>query len=389
VTRRARRGRASCAVLAACAVLAVAPRTTRGEDDPREPSPAARALDDARREAVRRGCAWLARNQVEGGLFGGSKGAVAITALSTLALMADGSGVGRGPHGREVARGVEFLLKAVETRVADVPDGYFHYVGDAASKMHGQGYAILTLATALGSADTRTAVRIRGALRRAVACAESSQTGTGGWGYDPDPAGDHEGSVTVTIAQGLRAARDAGILVNAEVVRRGLLYLRKSQRLETPDEGYDGSFKYSLTNDRSSYALTAAAVSSFFLFGQYPDAKDPDQRLRRGVEFLQRSLPEHLRKLDWFFYGNFYAAWAAWQLDGGASEGPDAFWPAWHRRVYGALVGHPAPFRSVSQRSDGSWQDEGDVFAFGPILPTAFAVLTLAIPDEQIPIFQR
>jgi hypothetical protein len=386
--RRTARRAALAAALAALAGAAV-PRAARGEEGDRGASPAARALDEARREAVRRGCAWLARGQQTDGAFGAQKGVLAITALSTLALMADGSGVGRGPFGTEVKRGVEYLLKAVETRDPKRPDGYFHVQGDDTSRMHGQGYAMLALATALGSADTRTAVRIRSALRRAVACAEASQTGTGGWGYEPDPAGDHEGSVTVTVAQGLRAARDAGILVSAEVVRRGLFYLRKSQRLETPGEDDDGSFKYSLTNDRSSYALTAAAVSSFFLFGEYPDARDPDQRLRRGVRFLQRALPEHLRKLDWFFYGNFYAAWAAWQLDGAAPAGPDAFWPAWHRRVYGALVGYPTSFRSVSQRADGSWHDEHDVFSFGAFLPTAFAVLTLAIPDEQIPIFQR
>jgi hypothetical protein len=47
------------------------------------------------------------------------------------------------------------------------------------------------------------------------------------------------------------------------------------------------------------------------------------------------------------------------------------------------------PLYLESQRSDGSWEDPSDRFAFGPTLATALAVLTLAIPDEAIPVFQR
>ena len=41
------------------------------------------------------------------------------------------------------------------------------------------------------------------------------------------------------------------------------------------------------------------------------------------------------------------------------------------------------------RQSDGSWEDDVDRFNFGDLLPTTFAVLTLAIPDEVLPIFQR
>jgi hypothetical protein len=355
-----------------------------GAGDP-APSPASVAtIDRARREAIAKGCAFLKTSQRLGGHFGDDKGVVAITALSTLALMADGSGIGRGPHGKEIERGVEFLLGLVETPESPPPrDGYFRFGNDASSKMHGQGYATLALASALGSAKTETAERIRAVLRRAVACAEGSQTGTGGWGYEPDPAGEHEGSVTVTIAQGLRAARDAGILVSADVVKRGLAYLRRSQRIGTRGRGEDGSFKYSLTMDRTSYALTAAALSSFFLFGEYADPKDPQQRIPRAVGYLMREMRPPDGHTDWYFYGQFYAAWAAWQLDGeGRAEGdPGALWATWQRTVLPDVL--------AEQRSTGSWYDATDKIGFGDVLPTAFAVLTLAIPDEQIPIFQR
>ena len=359
-------------------LLLAAAVSPAGAGDPAPASSSVSSLDRARRDAIAKGCAFLKAAQRLGGDFGDDKGVVAITSLSTLALMSDGSGIGRGPHGKEIEKGVEFLLRLVET---SEPDGYFHYRDDGASKMHGHGYATLALASALGSAKTETAERIRAVLRRAVACAEGSQTGTGGWGYDPNPAGEHEGSVTVTIAQPLRAARDAGILVSGDVVKRGLAYLRRSQRLGTRGREEDGSFKYSLTMDRSSYALTAAALSSFFLFGEYADPKDPQQRIPRAVGYLLREMRPADHRTDWYFYGHFYAAWAAWQLDGDGRSDPGALWATWQRTVLPDLL--------AEQRTDGSWFDHTDKLEFGYVLPTAFAVLTLAIPDEQIPIFQR
>ena len=117
-----------------------------------------------------------------------------------------------------------------------------------------------------------------------------------------------------------------------------------------------------------------------------------------AVAYLKRQLRIQMRSQEWFFYGHFYAAWAAWQLDGEKPlpDGGDAwtdgptdpdiertkqFWGPWHAKVYPVLID--------AQLADGHWHDPVDRFAFGDVLPTAFAVLTLAIPDERIPVFQR
>ena len=174
--------------------------------------------------------------------------------------------------------------------------------------MHGQGYATLALATALGTSTGKRYLEIRGVLEKAVACIEQAQTVTGGFGYDPVPTGDHEGSVTVTVAQGLRAARDAGLVVDPNVVQHGLRYLKRSQKS-------DGSFKYSLYVDRSSYALTAAALSSFFLYGRYVDL--PGERvIENGWTTCWTQTRVVLRTHRWYYYGHFYAAWTCWQKDG-------------------------------------------------------------------------
>jgi hypothetical protein len=372
---RRRRARLAVALLAATlAPVGVLGARFVAADGPRD-SDSAAEFAKARRDAIRRGCDWLVTKQHQDGSFGEDRARVAFTALSTLALMAQGSGVHRGPYGESVSLGVQFLSRLVANKTkTDTPnDGFFTTPGDANSKMHGQGYATLCLASALGSASAETAPTMREVLRQAVACCEASQTGTGGWGYEPDSSGDHEGSVTVTVAQGLRASRDAGIVVNDARVRRALSYLRKSQK-------EDGSFRYSISTDRSTYALTAAAVSAFFLFGEYGNRRDPKDPLQRGIAYLKETLPSEMKRREWFYYGHFYAAWAAWQWDGDEPDG-SGFWGPWHRAVYPVLL--------REQGNEGNWVDGQDRFNFGPVLPTAFAVLTLAIPDEQLPIFQR
>jgi hypothetical protein len=360
--------------LGAAVVLAPGARAGDGRSDSQS------TLNDRRRDAIRRGADYIAAHQHPDGSFGQENAVVGITSLCVLALMADGSTDGRGRHGEAVRRGLDFLLNLVEKpHVRNPVDGYFVHKGDVNSRMHGQGYATLAVASALGTSTAARYRRLRGVLERAVACIEGAQHESGGFGYEPVPNQDHEGSVTVTVAQALRASRDAGLIIDENVVKRGLHYLKRSQK-------DDGSFRYHLSHERSSYALTAAALSSFFLYGQYQD--DGTRVIQKGLAFLMGTdgLESMLRQPEWWYYGHFYGAWALWQKDGNEASSPTSYWARWHTRVYARYLDPSFP---TGQRSDGSWSDEHDQFAFGPMLPTAFAVLTLAVPDETLPIFQR
>jgi hypothetical protein len=359
-------------------------RAADAEDRPRRTSEDDR-MRRLRRTAIERGCAFLSTKVRDDGAYGEQKAVVALTALTVLALQAGGSTDGRGPHGVLVRRGLNFLLKLLEQPDSGQhrPEGYFHHPHDSDSKMHGQGYASLALATALGAADQNRAQEMRSALAKAVRCMEASQTGTGGYGYDPSPDSNHEGSVTVCVAQALRAARDCGLLVSQSTVTRALGYLHRSQIRKVAPDGSDadddGGFRYSETHDKHSYALTAAALSSFFLFGKYKD--DANRTIERGLRYMLRQLERGEADRDWYYYGHFYGAWACWQKDGG-DWSPDSWWGRWARSVIPDMI-------EEKQQSNGSWDDSGDRYAYGPVLATAFAVLTLAIPDEALPIFQR
>lgn len=358
----------------------------RGGPRVAERKPEPRDSRIVRRQRIARACKWLASRQNDDGSFGQeSRVIIATTSMGLLALMASGSSDGRGPYGGHIRRGINYLLRLIDEKAdeSDWPPGYFETAGDTTSRMHGQGFATLALATALGTSTPTGRVassnrgarqrRIRKVLKLAVDCCIEGQTPTGGYGYRPTADADHEGSVTVAIAQALRAARDVGIVVPVSVVENGLRYLRNSQK-------EDGSFKYSTRQDTSTYELTAAALSTFFLFGRYED--DADTRISDAIRAMRRFIDQTGPDRRWYYYGHFYGAWACWQKDGTDWHPTRSLWGWWQERVY--------PHLYDRQTSVGSFDPKpGRYTNYGPELSTAFAILTMAIPDEALPIFQR
>src|SRR5688572_11075306 len=97
-TSSARAGRAVLVAAAIALLGGVPPREAGAGDGETVDAARERSLGVRRREAIRKGCAWLAARQRQGGSFGDDQAIVAVSALSTLALMSAGSGIERGPH---------------------------------------------------------------------------------------------------------------------------------------------------------------------------------------------------------------------------------------------------------------------------------------------------
>jgi len=353
------------------ALLLVAASPARAQDITRERDP----LDARRIEAIRAGLEYLAHNQRKDGSWGDpQQGVIGITSLSLLAFLAQGHQEGRGPYadfpgqGDVLRRGVDFLLKHSTTTLRmGKPPGYIFAENDQDSRMHGHGYAtqVLVLVYASGRADATRTQALKLAIQRAVLVIEEAQTITGGWGYEPNPATAHEGSVTVTAVQALRLASDAGFVVDKEVQERGLRYLRDSQKR-------DGSFKYSHMADTSTAALTAAALTAMHGFGEYYSST-----ITRGLGYLDDAYrsPE---RLQWPFYSHYYAAQAFYQAGG-------SHWRFWQREIVPHII--------AQQRREGFWDDaihpgvrRG---SHGRDYATAFSVLALSVADGYLPLFQR
>jgi len=355
-------------------LLVLLSAAARPQDITRPP----RDLERDRATAVRDGLDYLAREQRKDGSWGDpERGVVGITALSVLAFLSQGHQEGFGPYsdfrgqGDIVRRGVDYLLKHSTTTTwrQGKPPGFIFAEGDADSRMHGHGYATqaLVLVYGTGRADAARERELKEKIQAAVKVIEDSQTITGGWGYEPNPATMHEGSVTVTVVQALRLASDAGFTVDREVVERGLKYLRDSQRS-------DGSFRYSHMADTSTPALTAAAITAMHGFGEYYS-----RTVTRGLEYLDNAYRGGLERLQWEYCCHFYAAQAFYRAGG-------AHWELWKREGMSWLL-------QQQRRGEGFWDDKPTATSlrgtFGRHYATASAILALSVDEGYLPIFQR
>ncbi|MFT6042189.1 MAG: hypothetical protein ACI9C2_002367, partial [Gammaproteobacteria bacterium] len=318
--------------------------------------------------ALERGLNWLAGEQAKtgDGSFPRGEGKdikyapVAITALGALALMAGGSTASQGPHHVQVGRAIDYLLVHTDLSPASPHHGFISAGGDETSLMHGHGFATLALAEAYGMSPKGE--HIATALKAAVALIERTQGTAGAWFYKPERQSEHEGSLTVCMVQALRAAKEAGVHVEAEVIAKADGYLERSQVK-------DGSFAYMIGSPRTSVALTAAAISALNATGTYSG-----ESLSRATDAIWRDLAkrEQEGELSRFpYYERFYLAQAFWQA------ADESHYKRWFPNERTQVL--------RTQNKDGSWSGT----PFGQAYATSMNCLVLAIPGSLLPAFQR
>jgi hypothetical protein len=304
------------------------------------------------RAAVEKGLAYLAKQQRDDGSFGsgGDSSNVAVCALSGLACLSAGSTPGRGPHGKQAAKCVDYLLDHTAQS---------GFISVAAAQSHGpmysHGFATLFLAEAYGMTMRRD---IRDKLSKSIELIVNTQNREGGWRYQPIRA-DADISVTICQVMALRAARNAGLRVPKETIDRSIDYVKRSQNA-------DGGFMYMIQGGPSAFPRSAAGVVALYSAGIYEG-----REIDKGVEYLQQFKPtEDVRRGDGhFFYGQYYAAQAMWHAGG-------EHWRNWYPAIRDVLL--------KRQNTDGAW--DGEVCReYG----TAMACVILQIPNNTLPIFQR
>jgi hypothetical protein len=343
-----------------------------GQEHTSEPLRAEWVQEPGALAALERGLAFLAARQgeTEDGSFPRTghrdekHAPVGVAALGALAFLAAGNAPDRGPYGREVGRAIDYLLGHVDLVPGSEEFGYVSSETDRTSRIHGHGFATLALSQAwVSSPRSPRGARIEEALAAAVRRIEMSQGDLGGWWYEPVALPNHEGSTTVCLLQALRAARDAGIHVDPNVVARAEDYLA-----ETQSEG--GRFAYMWGSDQFSVALTAAGIVTLNAAGRYESEK-LDRALRALLFDLEERSAGRGETPDFPYYERLYVAQALWQLeDLGLFE-------EWARAERVRVLS--------DQRPDGSWVST----QYGDCYATAVNCLFLALPEGLLPIFQR
>jgi hypothetical protein len=293
---------------------------------------------------------------------------VGVTALAGMAFLAGGHLPDRGMYGPTLSRAITFLL----TQVNDLG-----FITANHTRMYSHAFATLFLAEVYGMTPRSD---VRSKLQQAVDLVVASQNKAGSWRYEPF-ALESDMSITVCQLMALRAARNIGIKVPAATIDRAVEYVLKSQvrrdprPFSTAPSGYyrsgPGAFKYQDTTDaRSSFALTAAGVTSLYHAARYNEAT-----LRDSLDFLESTQrlvsADHWRQHYFYFYGHYYAVQAMF-ITGGER------WRSYYRKVSSELL--------ADQLSDGSWRN---TVGPGANFSTAVASIVLQTPYRYLPILQR
>jgi squalene cyclase len=340
-------------------------------------------IDDELRKAVSRGHEWLAAHQHADGYWAELVGYklntsyealdnrpmphVGVTSLALMSFLAGGHLPDRGKYGKELSRGLNFVLKASQA------DGQIQLHG---TRMYSHAFATLFLAEVYGMVERDDVKRV---LQRSVDLIVDSQNAEGGWRYRPF-ARESDMSITVCQVLALRSARNVGIHVPLNTIRNAQNYVYRSA-VRDNDRNYrfrghggygdqGGSFRYqNRDHTRATFPLTAAGVTTLYAAGEYdsPIIRNALDYMDRQVDGFSRDWHEHY----FFYYGHYYAV-QAYYITG------DPKWQSYFRKIKRMLLDR--------QQSDGRWicrVGPGDAFG------TAVSTLIMQIPLQYLPIFQR
>jgi hypothetical protein len=324
--------------------LAARPNAVRGDE-----------INPAQRACVGKGLEWLAEQQGEDGGFGGSpySGAdshhAGITALAGLAFMQSGSLPSRGKYGVNVQRCLDFILNNCQESGLIASD-------TSHGPMYGHGFATLFLGEVFGMTGDEN---VKERLLKAVHLIEKTQNPEGGWRYQPVPY-DADLSVTICEVMALRAARDAGVKVEKEIIDKAIHYVRSCQN---PDGGF--CYQAEMHGAGSGYARSAAGVASLYYAGIF-EGDD----IERGLRYLSRYTPGSGEQAaeGMYFYGNYYAVQAMFLAGGN-------YWKEFYPAIRDQLI-------ERQDKTAGNWNGEaGDAYA------TSMALIILQMPNRYLPVY--
>jgi hypothetical protein len=320
--------------------------------------------------SITRGLAYLARQQQPDGSFqnrekgsdrnpkfGGPK--VALTGLSLMAFLSSGRMPETGRHGLVVRNAIDYLTKACPD------DGYYGKVDG--SRMYGHAIATLALAEVYGmEADATQRKNVRAALVKAVNVLLKAQNTNkndpfrGGWRYEI-ASPDSDLSVSGWCILALRAAQNAGIEVPKDSADRAAAFVLKCWRPEGKGFAYQPGGEVSLT-------MTAAALLDLQLL----DRPGGNEARRAGQYIESHAVADNT---EYPYYARYYTTQAAFQHGG-------KVWPkVWEQNQSRIL--------QTQEKETGAWPPSRTSNEPGQTYATAMSVLTLSVPLQLLPTYQR
>lgn len=347
------------ALICAAAALAPSAAFAAGEDDAPVEAALRHALD------------YILTQQKQDGSITDTGNPHAMTALSLMALGATGhQPTDPDREGEAMRKALDYLLG--DNRQRD--NGYF---GGDGSRMYGHGIVTLALSEMLGMGvsadqDRRLRKRLNKALELITWAQDRKEKADeehyGGWRYEPD-ARDSDLSITIWQLLALRSAKNAGVQVPKSSIDKAVVYVKRAYKPieDKHDDQKGGACRYQ-KGRRAEYAAAAAGLVALQVCGLYEGTE-----VDGSVEFLSNLRPTWDTR--YLFYGTYYYAQGLYQRGGPKADEA--------RKTVNALL-------VPRQDQNGSWQpNDGEERGAGRVYATSMAVLSLAVYQHFLPIYQR
>jgi hypothetical protein len=343
--------------------IAQTTRTQRGQLVPTErPACVTKEVE----ASIERGLKFLAESQRADGAYGKSSWGsdtypTAISSLAGLAFLASGSTPTRGRYAKNLQKITSYLLENCLSNEYWAPGLISNRSAREQRPMYSHAFAMTYLAQIFGQEkDAKQRERIRKVLQNAVKLTAKSQTEQGGWGYTPNGWED-EGTLVVTQLQALRACRDVGIKVDKKIIDLGVNFLKLSTNP-------DGSVKYRASSSRYQVrpGVTCAAVVALWNAGEYDS-----ELIRRISRYMHANIESQWGYGHHAEYVQYYLSQAKFVLGGKQ-------WLSFYKRSADMML-------AEQDRAEGSWDgaDGGDLYG------TSIALLSLQLPYNRLPVYQR
>lgn len=303
---------------------------------PSDPIPAEAEL------IYQRGMKYLAKSQGEKGTWADGVGSEpGVVGLCVAAILAHGEDPNYGPYAKTIRNGIDYILSQQNPKNG--------YIG---TSMYNHAFAAKALAESYGVLDNP---KIAPALEKAVELIVAAQKRNrfGGWRYTPE---SRDADTTVTGCQmvTLFAARNAGVGVPDETIRKGLAFLSNCR-------GKDGAYGY-ISASGGKPTLTAVGSLCFSL------AHERDSKgFKASLEYLKKNIDYRDRYYPYYY--EYYMSQALFHAD-------EKVWREWNARNI--------RYMGTIQNPDGSFPGSQ-----GSSFNTAGALLSLALNYRYLPIYEK
>ncbi len=301
-------------------------------------------LDESAERAVKKAQQWIAETQLPDGSWNTRHGRnnTGVIAFATMSLMVNGSVPGEGPYGKEVGRGMQFLLNAQKE------SGLIVASSDSDAPMYQHALATICLAEMYGMTENP---RIRTALISAVNLIVDVQHNEGGWRYQPHPT---QGDISATVMQvmALRAASESGIYVPDETVKKALVFIKKCYNDK------EKGFNYMGNGGSAAFARTGAGLVCLQGLGLHNDPIIPNV-----VKYIMDNAFNEKAEHKW--YGHYYSSVGLYHYGGDQ-------WKTYYPKIKEIIL--------------KEWEKTGHA---NDLLDTSWQVLILGVPYRYLPIYQR